>query len=36
MIYSNSVKEEKDIIYAANNGVLYTTADSFDEIIKIK
>ena len=36
MIYSNPVKEEKDILYAANNNVLYTTADSFDELIKIK
>jgi len=36
MIYSNSVKEEKDITYAVNNNVIYTTADSFDELIKIK
>lgn len=36
MIYSNPVKEEKDIIYASKNNVLYTTADTFDELIKIK
>lgn len=36
MIYSNPVKEEKDILYAAQNNVLYTTADTIDEIIKIK
>ncbi|KAL4450285.1 hypothetical protein ABPG74_008991 [Tetrahymena malaccensis] len=35
MIYSNPVKEEKDILYAAQNNVLYTTADTFDEIVKI-
>ncbi len=36
MIFSNPIKEEKDIEYAAKNGVLYTTADSIDELIKIK
>lgn len=36
MIYSNPIKEEKDILYAAKNNVLYTTADTFDEVIKIK
>jgi diaminopimelate decarboxylase len=36
MIYSNPVKEEKDIVYAQKNNVLYTTADSFDELLKIK
>lgn len=36
MIYSNPVKEEKDIVYAQKNNVLYTTADSFDELVKIK
>jgi len=36
MIYSNSVKEEKDIVYASKNNVLYTTADSYDELLKIK
>lgn len=36
LMYSNSIKEEKDILYAAKNNVLYTTADTFDELIKIK
>jgi diaminopimelate decarboxylase len=36
MIYSNPVKEERDIEYAAKNNVLYTTADSIDELLKIK
>ncbi|EGR31105.1 ornithine decarboxylase, putative, partial [Ichthyophthirius multifiliis] len=36
IIYSNPVKEEKDIIYAAKNNVLYTTADSFNELLKIQ
>lgn len=36
MIYSNPVKEEKDIMFAAKNNVLFTTADSIDELIKIK
>lgn len=36
MIYSNPVKEEKDIEYAAKNNVLFTTADSIDELLKIK
>ena len=36
MIFSNPVKEERDIEFAAKHNVLYTTADSFDELIKIK
>ncbi len=36
MIFSNPVKEENDIEFAAKSGVLFTTADSFDELIKIK
>lgn len=35
IIYSNSVKNETDIIYADQMGVEYTTADSIDEIIKL-
>lgn len=35
IIYSNSVKNETDIIYADQMGVKYTTADSIDEIIKL-
>jgi len=36
MIYANSVKEEKDIFYAAQQGLEYTTADTFEELEKIK
>jgi len=36
MIYSNPVKEEKDIFFAAQQGVEYTTADTFEELEKIK
>ncbi|CAD8045762.1 unnamed protein product [Paramecium sonneborni] len=36
LIYSNSVKEEKDIQFAKNNGVLITNADSIEELIKIQ
>jgi len=35
IVYSNSVKEEKDILFAAENNVLLTTADTFDELEKI-
>jgi len=36
IIYSNPVKDEKDIVYATKKGVNITTADTFDELIKIK
>ena len=36
MIFSNVVKSENDIEFAAKNGVLYTSSDTFDELIKIK
>jgi diaminopimelate decarboxylase len=36
MIFSNPVKEENDVEFAAKVGVLYTTADTLDELIKIK
>lgn len=35
IVYSNSVKFEKDIHYAATAGVEYTTADSLEEIEKV-
>jgi len=31
----NSVKEEKDISFAAESNVLLTTADTFEELEKI-
>lgn len=36
IIYSNPVKTEKDLAWATKNGVLVTTADTMDEIIKVK
>jgi len=36
IVYSNSIKEEKDIVFAAENNVLLTTADTFDELKKIQ
>lgn len=36
IVYSNSIKNEKDLIWAAQNGVRTTTADSIDELHKIK
>ena len=36
IVYSNSIKDESDLIWAEANGVKYTTADSIDELIKIK
>lgn len=36
LVYSNPVKEEKDIYYAKNKGVSITSADSIDELIKIQ
>jgi len=35
IVYSNSIKEEKDVLYAAENNVLLTTADTIDELEKI-
>jgi len=36
IVFSNSVKEEKDLEYALQNNVLMTTADTYDELVKIK
>jgi diaminopimelate decarboxylase len=36
IVYSNPIKDESDLIWAEQNGVKYTTADSIDELIKIK
>jgi len=36
IIYSNPVKEERDIMYAREKGIEVTTADTFDELLKIK
>lgn len=36
IVYSNPIKNEKDLIWAAEQGVKLTTADSIDELIKIK
>ena len=36
IIYSNPVKNEKDLIWANKNGVQYTTADTYEELVKIK
>ena len=36
IVYSNSIKDESDLQWAEHNGVKYTTADSIDELIKIK
>ncbi len=36
IVYSNPIKNEKDLIWAAQTGVKLTTADSIDELIKIK
>lgn len=35
IVYSNSIKEDKDILYAKKKGVLLTTADSIEELKKI-
>jgi len=35
-VYSNSIKNENDLIYAEKKGVRLTTADSFDELRKIQ
>ena len=36
IVYSNTVKEESHIKYACDQGVLLTTADTYDELLKIK
>ena len=36
IVYSNPVKNEKDVIWAGENGVQLTTADSIEELEKIK
>lgn len=36
IVYANSVKNEKDLVYAYENGVELTLADTLDEIDKIK
>jgi diaminopimelate decarboxylase len=36
IIYSNPVKNEKDLKWAEKMGVRYTTADTYDELLKIQ
>jgi len=36
MIYSNPIKNMVDLEYAYNQGIRLTTADSLEELIKIK
>lgn len=36
IVYSNVAKEENHITYAKKNGVMLTTADTLDEVLKIK
>lgn len=36
IVYSNPIKDESDLMWAENHGVKYTTADSIDELFKIK
>jgi diaminopimelate decarboxylase len=36
IVYSNPIKNENDLIWAGQQGIKLTTADSIDEIIKIK
>jgi diaminopimelate decarboxylase len=36
IIYSNPIKSEKDLITAGKNGITVTTADSINEVHKIK
>jgi len=36
IIYSNPVKNERDVKYAIENKVLLTTADTIDELLKIQ
>jgi diaminopimelate decarboxylase len=35
-VYSNPVKTEKDLVWAEKHGVQVTTADTIDELLKIK
>lgn len=36
IVYSNPIKNQRDLIWAAETGVKLTTADSIDQLIKIK
>lgn len=36
IVYSNSIKDERDLIWAHKHGVRLTTADSIAELHKIK
>jgi len=36
VVYSNPIKDESDLQWADKNGIKLTTADSIDELIKIK
>lgn len=36
VVYSNSIKDESDLQWAEKNGIKMTTADSIDELVKIK
>ena len=36
IVYSNSIKDEADLQWAYENGIKLTTADSIDELHKIK
>lgn len=36
IVYSNPIKNEKDLSWASETGVKLTTADSIDQLIKIK
>ena len=36
LVYSNPIKDENDLEWAEENKISLTTADSIDELIKIK
>jgi diaminopimelate decarboxylase len=36
VVYSNPIKDESDLVWAERNGIQMTTADSIDELIKIR
>lgn len=36
IVYSNPIKNEKDLKWAAETGIKLTTADSIDQLYKIK
>lgn len=36
LVYSNPIKDENDLEWAAKNKIELTTADSIDELLKIK